>query len=68
MGMVLVDRSHDDPGRLVPVHRQIYEFLSAGKFKECAAILAQHLDDSEARLSQVMASEELADKKAKAAS
>jgi DNA-binding GntR family transcriptional regulator len=68
MGMVLVDRSHDDPGRLVPVHRQIYELLSAGRFKECAAKLAQHLDDSEARLSQVMASEELADKKAKAAS
>jgi DNA-binding GntR family transcriptional regulator len=68
MGMVLVDRGHDDPGRLVPVHRQIYELLSAGRFKDCANLLAQHLEDSEARLSQVMVSEELADKKAKAAS
>jgi DNA-binding GntR family transcriptional regulator len=68
MGMVLVDRGHDDPGRLVPVHRQIYELLSAGRFKDCANLLAQHLEDSEARLSQVMVSEELADKNAKAAS
>jgi DNA-binding GntR family transcriptional regulator len=54
MGMVLVDRSHDDPGRLVPVHRQIYQLLSSGKLKQCAATLAQHLDDSESRLSLVM--------------
>ena len=57
MGMVLVDRSHDDPGALVPVHRKILQFLTAGKLKQCAATLAQHLDDSEARLSQVMKAE-----------
>ena len=68
MGMVLVDRGHDDPGRLVPVHRQIYELLKAERFKDCAALLAQHLEDSEARLSQVMVSEELAEKNTKAAS
>lgn len=55
MGMVLVDSSHDNPGALVPVHRKLYQLLVAGKRKECAAMLAQHLDDSEARLSQVMA-------------
>jgi len=54
MGMVLVDRSHDDPGRLIPVHRKIYQLLSAGKLKECAALLSQHLDDSESRLMRVM--------------
>jgi len=54
MGMVLVDRSHDDPGRLIPVHRKIYQLLSAGKLKQCAALLSQHLDDSEARLMRVM--------------
>jgi DNA-binding GntR family transcriptional regulator len=54
MGMVLVDRSHDDPGGLVPVHRKMYQLLAAGKLKQCAAVLAQHLDDSESRLSQVM--------------
>src|SRR5216684_1382653 len=54
MGMVLVDRSHDDPGGLVPVHRRIYELLAAGKLKECAAVLVQHLDDSESRLSRIM--------------
>lgn len=54
MGMVLVDRIHDDPERLIPVHKKIYQLLSAGKLKQCAAVLAQHLDDSEARLSRVM--------------
>src|SRR5882724_11547931 len=54
MGMVLVDRSHDDPGGLIPVHRKMYQSLAAGKLKECAAVLVQHLDDSESRLSRVM--------------
>jgi len=54
MGMVLVDRGHDDPGRLVPAHRRLYQLLSAGKLKQCAALLAQHLDDSESRLSRIM--------------
>jgi DNA-binding GntR family transcriptional regulator len=55
MGMVLVDSSHDNPGGLIPVHRKLYQLLVAGKRKECATILAQHLDDSEARLGRVMA-------------
>ncbi len=54
MGMVLVDRGHDNPGGLVPVHRKICQLLAAGKVKQCAAVLAQHLDDSEFRLSRVM--------------
>ena len=54
MGMVVVDRTHDNPERLIPVHRRIYQLLTAGKLKQCAALLAQHLDDSEARLSRVM--------------
>jgi len=54
MGMVLVDRRHDDPGMLIPVHRKLYQLLSAGKLKQCATVLARHLDDSEARLARVM--------------
>ena len=54
VGMVLVDRTHDDPGALAPVHRKMCQLLSTGKLKPCAAILAQHLDDSEARLTRVM--------------
>jgi DNA-binding GntR family transcriptional regulator len=57
LGMVLVDRSHDDPGGLIPVHRKMYQLLAAGKLKECAAVLVQHLDDSESRLSRVMSGE-----------
>jgi DNA-binding GntR family transcriptional regulator len=57
MGMVLVDRSHNDPGALVPVHRRLYQLLSAGKLKQCADLLLQHLDDSEARLGGIMAGE-----------
>jgi hypothetical protein len=37
------------------VHRKMYQCLAAGKLKQCATILAQHLDDSESRLSRVMA-------------
>ena len=54
MGMVLVDQRHDHPGILIPVHRKLYQLLTAGKLKECAKILLQHLDDSESRLSRVM--------------
>lgn len=54
MGMVLVDRRHDHPGILIPVHRKLYHLLTTGKLNECAKVLAQHLDDSEMRLSRVM--------------
>lgn len=54
VGMVLVDRSHDDPGTLIPVHKKLYQLLVGGKRKQCAALLEQHLDDSEARLKRVM--------------
>lgn len=54
VGMVLVDRSHDNPGALIPVHRRMYQLLSTGKLKQCAAVLEQHLEDSESRLTRVM--------------
>jgi DNA-binding GntR family transcriptional regulator len=54
VGMILVDRSHDDPGALIPVHRKMYQLLSSGKLKQCAAVLEQHLEDSESRLTRVM--------------
>ena len=54
MGMVLVDLRHDDPGVLVPVHRRIYQLLTHGEINECATLLAQHLRDSESRLTVVM--------------
>ena len=54
MGMVLVDLRHDDPGGLVPVHRRIYQLLTTGESQDCAALLAQHLRDSESRLTDVM--------------
>jgi len=54
VGMVLVDRSHDNPGALIPVHRKMYQLLSSGKLKQCAAVLEQHLEDSESRLTGVM--------------
>jgi DNA-binding GntR family transcriptional regulator len=54
MGMVLVDLRHDDPGGLVPVHRRIYQLLTHGEISECATLLAQHLRDSESRLTVVM--------------
>ncbi|MFZ3265480.1 MAG: GntR family transcriptional regulator [Terriglobales bacterium] len=54
VGMVLVDRSHDNPGALIPVHRKICQLLTTGKLKQCAAVLAQHLEDSESRLTRIM--------------
>jgi len=54
MAMVLVDRRHDHPGMLGPVHRKLYQLLTAGKLKDCARILEQHLEDSESRLSRVV--------------
>jgi DNA-binding GntR family transcriptional regulator len=55
MGMVLVDQVHDDPGGLIPIHRDIYELLAARKLKKCAFLLAKHLDDSECRLRGIVA-------------
>jgi len=60
VGMVLVDQRHDHPGMLIPVHRKLYQLLTAQKLKECAKILLHHLDDSEARLSRVMDNHRLA--------
>jgi DNA-binding GntR family transcriptional regulator len=54
MGMVLVDLRHDDPGGLVPAHRRIYQLLTSGETNQCAILLAQHLRDSESRLTVVM--------------
>jgi DNA-binding GntR family transcriptional regulator len=54
VGMVLVDRSHDNPGALIPVHRKMVQLLASGKQKQCATALGNHLDDSEARLAHVM--------------
>jgi DNA-binding GntR family transcriptional regulator len=54
MGMVLVDLRHDDPGGLVPAHRRIYQLLTSGDTNQCATLLAQHLRDSESRLTAVM--------------
>ncbi len=54
VGMVLVDRSHDNPGALIPVHRKMCQLLTAGKLKQCAEVLEQHLEDSESRLTQIM--------------
>jgi len=54
MGMVMVDRTHDNPAALIPVHRKIFELLRTGKLKQCAAALEKHLADSEARLTGVM--------------
>ena len=54
VGMVLVDRSHNDPAGLVPIHRKLYQLLTAGKLTRCAAVLARHLEDSESRLSRIM--------------
>jgi len=62
LGMVLVDLGHEDPNKLIPVHRGIYELLNSGKLKQCAAMLAKHLDDSELRLSQVMHAQDLTGK------
>lgn len=57
VGMVLVDRSHDDPEALIPVHRKLYQLLTTGRVKECAGLLEKHLDDSESRLLRVMNSQ-----------
>ncbi len=54
VGMVLVDRSHDNPGALIPVHRKMCQLLTAGKLKQCAEVLEQHLEDSESRLTHIM--------------
>jgi DNA-binding GntR family transcriptional regulator len=54
MGMVLVDLRHDNPAGLVPVHRRIHQLLTNGEAEECATLLAQHLRDSETRLTAVM--------------
>jgi DNA-binding GntR family transcriptional regulator len=54
MGMVLVDLRHDNPAGLVPVHRRIHQLLMNGEAEECRTLLAQHLRDSETRLTAVM--------------
>src|SRR5581483_1927786 len=54
MGMVLVDRRHDDPSVLVPIHRKLYQLLVARRLTDCAEALERHLGDSESRLSSLV--------------
>ncbi len=59
---LLAEQHHNvivSAGGLIPVHRKLFQLLVAGKLKQCAALLAQHLDDSEARLGRVMAGQHL---------
>jgi len=56
MCMFLVDRSHDSPDRVARVHRKIFQLLSVGKLKQCSELLAQHLADSETRVTTVIES------------
>src|SRR5258706_6199837 len=55
LGMVLVDRAHDDPRRLIPQHQAMLEMLTTKQTEECVAVLSQHLDDSERRLRSIFA-------------
>ena len=58
VAMVLLDRGMHDPSRLIRVHRRIYRLLAAGELRKSAAALAQHLDDSEQRISRIVSSPE----------
>ena len=42
VGMVLVDRSHDNPGALIAVHLEMCQLLTSGELQRCAAVLEQH--------------------------
>jgi len=65
LGMVLVDRAHDNPRRLIPQHKAMLKALEARRLKECAQMLSRHLDDSERRLQSIFGSKH--DMKQKAA-
>jgi DNA-binding GntR family transcriptional regulator len=58
LGMVLVDRVHDNPRRLIPQHKAMLEALEGRRLKECAQMLMRHLDDSERRLQGIFGSKQ----------
>src|SRR5262249_203881 len=56
MGMVMVDRVHDDPSALIPLHRDILTLLASGQAEQSDVLLAKDLEDSECRLRDIVGS------------
>jgi DNA-binding GntR family transcriptional regulator len=55
VGLVAVDRASSDLHQMSGEHRKFYRLLKAGKRKECARALDEHLEEAERRFKAVMA-------------
>jgi DNA-binding GntR family transcriptional regulator len=49
----IVDR-HDDPGRLIAEHRELYELIASGRQEACIARMTRHLADAEALVKEIV--------------
>jgi DNA-binding GntR family transcriptional regulator len=57
LGLVMVDRTTADAPRLSSEHRKVQRLLVAGKKKECALLLTNHLQEAERLLRAIVARE-----------
>jgi DNA-binding GntR family transcriptional regulator len=46
--------SHDDPGRLIAEHRELYELMASGRQHACIERMTQHLVDAEALVKRIV--------------
>jgi DNA-binding GntR family transcriptional regulator len=49
----IVDR-HDDPGRLIAEHRELYELMASGRQEACIQRMTRHLADAEALVKDIV--------------
>jgi len=58
LGLAVLDRSMDKPVRRIATqHAKMLQLIEDGKKSDCAALLKEHLDDSESRLRKVLYSD-----------
>lgn len=54
----IADRADDDPEELVKEHRELFDLIARGERARCIARLTEHLHVAEARLSELVRSQE----------
>jgi DNA-binding GntR family transcriptional regulator len=54
----IADRADDDPDELVKEHRELFDLIARGERASCIALLTEHLHAAEARLSELVRTQE----------
>jgi DNA-binding GntR family transcriptional regulator len=55
LGLILIDRTTQDPSRLIRDHRELFTLMAEGRREACVQALRAHLADSEQHVREIVA-------------